>query len=322
MKKIVSVLILFLVSTLTLVSCKISSNDKFTVSFYDEGNIISTQLIESGKNAIKPETPVKNGYVFDNWYSESTLETIFDFNTSITKDTNIYAKWNVSGFTVTYVINGHGQAQDSLTNVTSLPTTLPELSEVGYEFKGWYTDEALTTEAVAGATITTNTTLYAKWNINTYTISFNTNGGSAVADQRVNYNEAASAPTSPTKTGYRFVGWYSDSSLNTAYDFSDSVTSSITLYAKWEEITYSVTYVINGHGQAQESLSNVTSLPTTLPELSEVGYEFKGWYTDEALTIEAVAGATITTNTTLYAKWEEITYSVTYVINGHGQAQE
>ena len=84
--------------------------------------------------------------------------------------------------------------------------------------------------------------------------------------------------------------------------------------------TYIVAFNINGHGAAQNSVSGVTALPAELPVLTAEGYRFDGWYTDEALTTAAVAGATISSNTVLYAKWTEL-YNVVYNNNGHGEAQ-
>jgi uncharacterized protein (TIGR02145 family)/uncharacterized repeat protein (TIGR02543 family) len=79
-----------------------------------------------------------------------------------------------------------------------------------------------------------NVTLYAKWVINKYTVKFNSKGGSAVDSQKVDYATLATAPTAPTKTSYVFAGWYSDSALTTAFQFSTPIFANKTLYAKWE----------------------------------------------------------------------------------------
>ncbi|RHR11174.1 hypothetical protein DWX58_01590 [Pseudoflavonifractor sp. AF19-9AC] len=72
--------------------------------------------------------------------------------------------------------------------------------------------------------------------LKTFTVTFNSNGGSAVASQTVTYNTVATEPAAPTRSGYTFDGWYSDEGLTTVYDFSAPVTSDITLYAKWTYI--------------------------------------------------------------------------------------
>ena len=139
-------------------------------------------------------------------------------------------------YTVTYNVNGHGTAPSALTNVTALPAELPVLTEEGYIFEGWYLEETCTTAATAGATISADTTLYAKWSqaVATYTVTFNT----------------------------------------------------------------------LGHGKTvPEALTNATALPTELPVLTAASFTFEGWYLEETCTTAAIAGATISANTTLYAKW-------------------
>jgi uncharacterized repeat protein (TIGR02543 family) len=111
------------------------------------------------------------------------------------------------------------------------------MTKTGYTFGGWYKDSAL------GAawdfytdTVTATITLYAKWNINQYTATFNADGGApAPAQQTVNHGGKVNAPADMTKTGYTFGGWYKESAFTTAWNFtSDTVTGTITLYAKWD----------------------------------------------------------------------------------------
>ena len=163
-----------------------------------------------------------------------------------------------------------------------------------------------------------------------YTVTFNSQEGSAVSAQKVKEGEKVKEPTAPTREGYTFKGWYKEASCTNAWNFgSDTVSGAVTLYAKWEKHpvkSYSVTYVINGHGTQPEGLTNVTALPATLPVLEEAGWIFEGWYTDDTtFEHQAEANQAITENTTLYAKWEKNpvkSYSVTYVINGHGTQPE
>jgi len=111
--------------------------------------------------------------------------------------------------------------------------------------------------------------------------------------------------------GYTFAGWYTNSGLTVKAVEGAALTSDVMLYAKWvknENVqgTYTVNYNINGHGTQPSAANVVTALPNPLPILTEDGYTFGGWYTDSGLTIEAVAGAKITGDVTLYAKWTKI----------------
>ena len=81
--------------------------------------------------------------------------------------------------------------------------------------------------------MTGNVTLYAHWTANTYTVSFDANGGSSVAAQKVKYGSRATKPADPTRTGYTFQGWYTAKDGGARYDFNQTVTGDVTLHAHW-----------------------------------------------------------------------------------------
>jgi uncharacterized repeat protein (TIGR02543 family) len=115
------------------------------------------------------------------------------------------------------------------------PATAPSApTRTGYTFAGWYSDSGLTDAWSFASPVYINTTLYAAWTIDQYTVSFNSNGGSAVSTQTVDYDNTAAAPTAPTRTGYTFAGWFTNSGLSQAWDSSTPITSSMTLYAAWK----------------------------------------------------------------------------------------
>jgi uncharacterized repeat protein (TIGR02543 family) len=147
-------------------------------------------------------------------------------------------------YTVTY--NGNGSTGgtapiDSKTYLVNKEVTVMgndgSLVRTGHTFAGWNTKADGTGASYAVGAIfgmgTENIVLYAKWIINSYTVRFNVDGGSAIEDQIVNYNENITKPTDPIKTGYTFGGWYTDSSLATAFDFNEAITVDTTIYAKW-----------------------------------------------------------------------------------------
>ena len=142
-----------------------------------------------------------------------------------------------------------------------------------------------------------------------YDVTFDTNGhGTAPATQSVIENGLVSEPVAPTESGWVFGGWYKEQTCVTPWSFTgDLVTAATTLYAKWTEqiasVGYTISYIMNGHGQALSSVNNATTLPASLPIPAASGYSFGGWYTDAAFTTKAVAGATLSADITLYAKW-------------------
>lgn len=238
-------------------------------------------------------------------YGTTTITLVAKDNSEATVTFTI----TVRDFTVSYDVQGHGEAQDSKGNVVAIPEQLPELTAEGWIFGGWYLDAACTQKATAGASITADTTLYAKWTekaANTYTITYNTKGHGEAQNSVANVTAIPEQLPELTAEGWTFGGWYTDEACTVAAVKGATITADTTLYAKWTEVvvaTYTITYNIQGHGTAQGSVSNVTALPSELPVLSEEGYTFDGWYLDANCTQKATAGATITADTTLYAKW-------------------
>ena len=106
----------------------------------------------------------------------------------------------------------------------------------GYTFLGWFTDKACIYPYDITSPVTKDTALYAKWEINSYQVTFDSMGGSSLDNQQVTYNGTAATPSAPTKAGYTFDGWFTDKDCTVAYDFNAPVTDNITLYAKWNKI--------------------------------------------------------------------------------------
>lgn len=136
-----------------------------------------------------------------------------------------------------------------------------------------------------------------------YTVTFNSNGGTAVASAKVKRGNKISFFATPSKAGYSFVGWYTDKELTNEFDKTQTITSAVTLYAKYEPITCKVWFDTNGG----ETVNSIEVQGDTkigdIPIISKEGYEFEGWYTDEKLTVPFDENKSITSNMTLYAKW-------------------
>jgi uncharacterized repeat protein (TIGR02543 family) len=202
-------------------------------------------------------------------------------------------------------------------------------AKAGCTFEGWYSDEAFATRWDFSAdTVTAAMTLYAQWtkNIpNTCTVTFNTKGGSSVSAQEVAYNGTVAYPSVPTKTGYTFEGWYSDSVYTSAWEFSvNRVTRDTTLYARWTANTYTLSFDAQG-GTVSPAMHTVTygAAVGDLPTPARSGYIFGGWYTQPegggTLYTASTVHSSATTFTTLYARWideSQATFYVTFDVNG------
>ncbi|NLB90113.1 MAG: hypothetical protein GX786_02685, partial [Clostridiales bacterium] len=209
-------------------------------------------------------------------------------------------------FTVTFGSNGGAPTPSAINNIVSGSAIAApaEPTRSGYNFAGWYTDTALENKYDFTTPVTTSFTLYAKWEAMKHTVTFNSNGGSAVEATQVLHEERLTEPAKPTRTGYDFAGWYTDTALENKYDFATPVTSSFTLYAKWEAIaSYTVTFDSNG-GSVVEATQVLHDELLTEPEKpTRTGYNFAGWYTDIALENKYDFTTPVTTSFTLYAKW-------------------
>ena len=229
---------------------------KYTVTFNANGHGIAPDALSDvveGSKISAPTAPTAEGFTFDGWYKEATCENEWDFeNYTVTDDITLYAKWTEAAeepetYTVTFDANG---GSVTLANATTLSdgklATLPTPTRSGsYTFKGWYTAASGGTQVTVDKVYTENTTIYAQWNytgstgggggVSRYTVKFDTNGGTTVANKTVTRNAKLAEPTAPTKDGYTFDGWYTDKKLTTAYNFDTKVTKGFTLYAKWVE---------------------------------------------------------------------------------------
>lgn len=137
------------------------------------------------------------------------------------------------GNTITFETNG-GSAIAPLMQDSGTAVTAPvDPTKLGNTFAGWFSDVDLTTPYVFDTMPASDITLYAKWTVNSYTLTFNSNGGSAVTAITQDFGSAVTAPADPTKVGSTFAGWFGDAGLTAPYVFSTMPGADTTVYAKW-----------------------------------------------------------------------------------------
>ena len=227
----------------------------------------------------------------------------------------LYAKWVLAIATVSFNSrNGSVIAPQKVTVGSKVLEPAPPTRK-GYAFDKWYTNYAATHAFDFDTQITDNITLYAGWK-QTCTIAFNSNGGSSVAIQIVNIGGLAIYPMTPTKVNYAFAYWCTDSGLQHAFDFSTPVTSDITLYALWGQLSNTVTF--NSQGGSAIPPQRVVIGGYAKPETPiRDGYDFVYWATDAEGTNQFRFNSTpINANITLYAKWTESTHDVVFDTDG------
>lgn len=223
--------------------------NKLEATFTADGTTFApAQTIDRGGKFTEPAAPSKENHTFAGWYNGDEK---FDFDADTTNAPNVLelvAKWDINQYTVKFV-SDHGSFADQTIKhggtITTDNLTIPEVE--GYTFDGWYADAAYTTEFDFSTPITSNTTVYAKWTANDYYVSFVTEHGDPPTSQNVKYNGTASDPGKLTEEGYTFIGWYTDDTYDTEFDFTQPIKRNTTVYAKWEKNAPN-TYALNVSG--------------------------------------------------------------------------
>ncbi|CEK36467.1 cell wall/surface repeat-containing protein,Internalin-A precursor,repeat,Listeria-Bacteroides repeat domain (List_Bact_rpt) [[Clostridium] sordellii] len=203
------------------------------------GTSVPQESVDYNAKVSRPTEPTKEGYTFAGWYTDETFKTEWNFDTDKmpSKDITLYAKWNVNNYNVTYDSNGGTSVPQESVDYNAKVSRPTNPTKEGYTFAGWYTDKTFKTEwnFNTDKMPSKDITLYAKWNVNNYNVTYDSNGGTSVPQESVDYNAKVSRPTNPTKEGYTFAGWYTDKTFKTEWNFdTDKMPSKdITLYAKW-----------------------------------------------------------------------------------------
>ena len=278
-------------------------------------------------DTIKLASPTRKGYKFGGWYSDSGYKNrVTEIAKGTTGNKTLYAKWSKTKYTITYNINGgtNSSKNPGYYYVTSDTIKLASPTRKGYKFAGWYSDSGYKNKVTEIAKGTTgNKTLYAKWSKTKYTITYNMNGGTNNSKNPAYYYITSSTITlqNPTRKGYKFAGWYSDSGYkNKVTEIKKGSTGSKTLYAKWSVVTYKITYNMNGGTNSSKNPASykVTTSTVTLQNPTRRGYTFGGWYTNSSFSgskVTQIAKGSVG-NKNLYAKWTKTKYAIAYNLNG------
>ncbi|MDD5673220.1 MAG: InlB B-repeat-containing protein [Chitinivibrionales bacterium] len=307
----------------------------YSVTFDAQGAANPTPItgVASGATVTLPTAPAKTGYTFGGWWTAASGGgTAFTATTPVIATITVYAQWTAITYTITFDDQGATTPVNPTTKTVTAPATtvvsLPAApAKTGYTFGNWFTavnggGNAFTATTTVNASIS----VYAKWTINTYIVKFNSNGGSAIDSQIINYNSSATEPAvPPTLAGNIFAGWYSNAALTALFDFATPITAARTLYAKWTPV-YRVVYngnnstggTVPSDGNTYTNGQSVTVLGNT-GNLTRPNYAFRNWNTAAGGGgTTYIGGNTFTMgsiNDTLYAQWRP-TYTVTF--NGQG----
>lgn len=298
--------------TLSTGEHRVYIND-MTTRDYANSQLIATfklkVIAESGSSIISSKRTIAYGLENKKYGATSEDLTVIVGNEEVETHTLTYMSENKEYKTVPAAANEETTIID--------PPPAPD----GYKFGGWKAGNT-TYKAGDKYLVTGDVTFTAVWEVNNppqvkeYTLTFNTNGGSAISSITETSGTVIDLSTrKPTRSGYTFEGWYSDEALTTPIT-SVSLTKDTTVYAKWNKKStntggsVSVTkYTLSFETNGGTEVNNVSKIRNTTVDLSKYitkkdGYSFDGWHTDKELT-KKVTEVKMTSDITLYAKWVE-----------------
>ena len=236
------------------------------------------------------------GHTFKGWYDNENLtgSPVTAIGGAETGNKEYWAKWEINQYTVT-VKPENGKADITITQDYGTPITAPTLTREGYTFKGWDKEIPKTMPAE-------NITVKAQWEINQYTITFDTNGGSEIAPITQDYGTEITAPDNPTRKGYTFKGW--DKEIPKTMPAEN-----MTVKAQWEINQYTITFDTNGGSEIAPITQDYGTEITAPDNPTRKGYTFKGWDKEIPKTMPAE-------NITVKAQWEINQYTIAFDTNG------
>ena len=222
--------------------------------------------------------------------------------------TELTVQWTAPIYAVTLNTNGgtinNGNVTEYIYGVGATLPTADDMTYTGHTFKGWYDNEGLTGDPVMaiGGTEMGNKEYWAKWEINQYTITFDTAGGSAIAPITQDYGTAITAPADPTREGYTFAGW--DTAIPATMPAHN-----MTITAQWTVNQYTITFDTDGGSEVAPITQDYGSAITAPAAPTREGYTFTGW--DKTIPATMPAG-----DMTITAQWTVNQYTITYDLDG------
>ena len=265
------------------------NTNKYTITFdTNGGSEIAPITQDYGTEITAPANPTRKGYTFKGWDKEIP-------ETMPAENMTVKAQWEINQYTITFDTNGGSEIAPITQDYGTKITAPDKPTRKGYTFKGW--DKAIPETMPAE-----NITVKAQWEINQYTITFDTNGGSEIAPITQDYGTKITAPDKPTRKGYTFKGW--DKEIPETMPAEN-----MTVKAQWEINQYTIAFDINGGSEIAPITQDYGTEITAPDNPTRKGYTFKGWDKEIPKTMPAE-------NITVKAQWKINQYTITFDTNG------
>jgi len=310
------------------------AGNNVTVNFHRNGgtsDAIPAVTVVYNSRVTMPASPARPDFTFESWNTKADgTGTVFNANTPVTANIDVYAKWKaIPPKMVAVIFNANGgsapnPARKDIAAGSACGTLPPATTRAGSVFDSWNTKpDGSGTAFTANTPVDAPITVYAKWKTNTYTVTFHRNGatGDAIPQIQAAHNSRITLPAPPTRPDYTFECWNTKADgTGTVFNAGTPVTADIEVYAKWKAAPPKVvTITFNANGGSPNSTRQVTvgTALGTLPTVTRAGYKFVGWY-------NAASGGGMINSTdpisgnypTFYAYWSANTYTVTFHRNG------
>ena len=263
--------------------------NQYTITFDTNGGSDIAPITQAyGTEITAPDNPTRKGYTFKDWDKEIP-------ETMPAENITVKAQWEINQYTITFDTNGGSEIAPITQDYGTKITAPDNPTRKGYTFKGWDKEIPKTMPAE-------NMTVKAQWEINQYTIAFDTNGGSEIAPITQDYGTKITAPDNPTRKGYTFKGW--DKEIPKTMPAEN-----MTVKAQWEINQYTIAFDTNGGSEITPVTQDYGTKITAPDNPTRKGYTFKGWDKKIPETMPAE-------NITVKAQWEINQYTITFDTNG------
>jgi len=301
------------------------STDSYTVSFESNGSVVSTGSFDTDGTLDAPSDPTRTGYTFLGWSDTNGGSLIsFPYAPGVSQDITLYALWSADSHNVTFESNGTVVSSGSFDTDGSL-TAPSDPTRTGYTFLGWSATNGGSLISFPYAPgVSQDITLYAKWSVNSYLVSFDTKGGEAFPSTSFitggYVDETFEAPYwgRPYRDGYTFLGWSAtDGGSAITFPYYPGVTSNIILYALWSADSHSILFFANGSYVHYLSYLTDGSVAEPTPP-TRAGYTFLGWSaTDGGSAVSFPYAPGGTGSKTMFALWSADSHTVSFESNGN-----
>ena len=269
--------------------------NRYTITFDTAGGSEIAPITQDyGTNITAPADPTREGYAFIGWDKEIPA-------TMPAENMTVTAQWEINQYTITFDTAGGSEIAPITQDYGTAITAPADPAREGYAFIGWDREIPATMPAE-------NMTVTAQWEINQYTITFDTAGGSEIAPITQDYGTAITAPADPAREGYTFIGW--DMEIPTTMPAEN-----MTVKARWEINRYTITFDTAGGSEIAPITQDYGTAITAPADPTREGYAFIGWDKEIPATMPAE-------NITITAKWKDIEKPTGEIIIGTNKWRE